>query len=149
MCLRPLDPLVGDVVVRMATALLEAATDDPDDDGQLLRAGVAGPRPPDVEIQAVLALGIAILVFRHELPEHADLVSRVLEADGLVGLGIVGTVFGRLLGWHKATRADGRTRVGDAEPLVGIGEAWVDEAGERAAGRLDREALPRRTWCAL
>ena len=139
MRLGPLDPLVGNHIERVATALFEATTDDPNDDGQLLLNGL--PRAPDVEVQTVLALGVPILELGYELPEDARLIAAVLETDGLVCLRVCGTHVGRLLGRHEAPGPQGWPGVRNAKPLVHIWGGSIDHTREGAAAGLDGEAM--------
>lgn len=96
-------------------------------------------RPPDVQIQTILILGIRVLEFRDQIPKDATSRSSVLSADGLVRLGVrVSSVRGRL-GRHEAFPAHGRGAKGDTEPLLDVGDGGVDEAREGAACRGDGE----------
>ena len=83
----------------MASTLLEASARHPNDNRDLLLDRPL--RRPDVEIQAILALGVPIQILGQELPVEAGLVAAVLVADGLVGLRVGGAVVGRLLRRHE------------------------------------------------
>jgi len=133
MSLRSLYPLVGNLVWRVTTALLIPSATDPDDDGQQLPRGNGGDgrflRRPDVEVQAILALGIGILELGHKLPKDARVVAAVLIADGLVCRGVDCAGVGGPLGGHKAPRACRRYRERHAQPHVHVRRAGVDEPG--------------------
>lgn len=96
---------------------------------------------PDVEIQAVLALGVSILKLGDKLPVDSCLATAVLEADGLVRLCISCAIAGSLDGWYEAQRPRWWEPVGDAEPLIHIRGSCVDETGVRAAGCLNLEVI--------
>lgn len=136
MRLRSLNPLVWDLVRRMAAALPEPASAHPNDDGYLLLNGFPGT--PDVEIQAILALGICVLKLRHQLPKSTRPVAG-LETDGFVGFCVGMSVVGRSLGRHKAEIPKGGATVRDTDPLVYIGARGVDKTRVSTAGGFDSE----------
>lgn len=137
----PLNPMIGNLIRCMATALVECTAAYPDDDRQpLSEDGLSWT--PDVKVQAILTLGVRVLELGHNVPKDARFVAAVLHANWLVRCRVKSNpVVDGFLRRHEPQRSHGWAAVWDTKPLVHIRDHRVDQASVYTACGFDCEAL--------